>query len=88
VASCQLALDASDSESAEHALQAALADARARSALLWEVRAAKDLAQLWSEHVRREEARDLLSSAYAQFTEGFDTPDLKEVKRLLEQLRD
>ena len=88
VARCQLALDASDSESAEHALQAALADARARSALLWEVRAAKDLARLWSERVRREEARDLLSSAYARFTEGFDTPDLKDVKRLLEQLRD
>jgi hypothetical protein len=31
-------------------------------------------------------ARDLLAPVYGWFTEGFDTPDLKEVKALLEAL--
>ena len=62
------------------------ADARARSARLWELRAGTDLARLWLERGRREEARDLVSSVYDWFTEGFDTPDLKEAKVLLEEL--
>ena len=32
------------------------------------------------------EARDLLAPTYGWFTEGFDTPDLKEPKALLEEL--
>ena len=32
------------------------------------------------------EARDLLALVYAWFTEGFDTPDLKEAKALLDEL--
>ena len=35
---------------------------------------------------RRAEARDLLAPIYGWFTEGFDTPDLKEAKTLLDQL--
>ena len=35
---------------------------------------------------RREEARSALAEIYASFTEGFDTPDLKEAKTLLEEL--
>jgi hypothetical protein len=34
----------------------------------------------------RTEARDLLAPIYGWFTEGFDTPDLKEAKSLLEEL--
>ena len=30
--------------------------------------------------------RDLLAPIYRGFTEGFDTPDLKEAKALLEEL--
>src|SRR5918993_1671051 len=86
LARCRLALDASDRAGAESALQAALADARARSARLWELRAGTDLARLWLEHGRREDARDLVSSVYDWFTEGFDTPDLKEAKVLREEL--
>jgi hypothetical protein len=33
---------------------------------------------------KRGEARDLLAPIYGWFTEGFDTPDLKEAKALLE----
>jgi predicted ATPase len=35
---------------------------------------------------RRAEARDLLAPVYCWFTEGFDTPDLKDAKALLDQL--
>ena len=32
-------------------------------------------------------ARDLLAPVYGWFTEGFDTPDFKEAKVLLDELR-
>ena len=33
-----------------------------------------------------QQARELLAPVYGWFTEGFDTPDLKEAKALLEEL--
>jgi hypothetical protein len=33
------------------------------------------------------EARDVLSSIYGRFSEGFDTRDLKEAKAVLAQLQ-
>jgi predicted ATPase len=41
---------------------------------------------LWQAQGRRAEARELLSSVYGWFTEGFDTPDLVEAGALLEEL--
>ena len=35
---------------------------------------------------KREEARELLAPVYGWFTEGFDTRDLKEAKKLLDEL--
>ena len=35
---------------------------------------------------RRAEARDLLAPTYGWFTEGFDIPDLKDAKTLLDEL--
>ncbi len=35
---------------------------------------------------KRQEAHNLLAPVYDWFTEGFDTPDLKEAKALLEEL--
>jgi hypothetical protein len=32
-----------------------------------------------------QQARELLARVYGWFTEGFDTPDLKEAKALLEE---
>ena len=43
------------------------------------------LARLLGEQGRRAEAFDLLAPIYG-FTEGFDTPDLKEAKTLLDEL--
>jgi predicted ATPase len=34
----------------------------------------------------KEEARRLLAEIYGWFTEGFDTPDLREARALLEEL--
>jgi predicted ATPase len=50
------------------------------------LRAATSLARLWSEQGQRDAARDLLAPIYAWFTEGFDTPVLKEAKALLDEL--
>jgi predicted ATPase len=44
------------------------------------------LARLRRDQGRGAEARDLLAPVYDWFTEGFDTPDLKEAKALLSEL--
>jgi predicted ATPase len=64
----------------------ALSIARDQEAKLWELRAAVSLARLRHDQDRHSEARDLLALVYNWFTEGFDTPDLKEAKALLEEL--
>jgi predicted ATPase len=70
----------------ETCFRAALAVARKQEARGFELRAATSLARLWCEHDRRAEARSLLTPVYGWFTEGFDTPDLKEAKALLNEL--
>jgi class 3 adenylate cyclase/predicted ATPase len=64
----------------------ALAIARSQQAKSWELRASTSLARLWRDQGKRTEARDLLAPICGWFTEGFDTPDLKEAKALLEEL--
>jgi predicted ATPase len=60
--------------------------ARNHGALLWELRAATNLARLWQGGDRVVEARELLLRVYGQFREGFATPDLLEAKALLSAL--
>ena len=60
--------------------------AQEQEAKLWELRAALSLARLRRDQGRCAEARDLLAPIYGWFTEGFDTPDLKETKALLDEL--
>jgi len=81
-----LLLSMRDSIAAEDSYRRALAVAQQQSAKFWELRAAVDLARLWLNQGKRTEARDLLAPIYEWFTEGFDTPVLKEAKALLEQL--
>jgi predicted ATPase len=57
-----------------------------RAVKLWELRAATSLARLCREQDRGPEARDVLVPVYGWFTEGFDTPDLKDAKALLDEL--
>ena len=55
-----------------------------QGAKFWELRAAVNLALLRREQGRHGEARDLLAPVYGWFTEGFDTPDLKDAKALVD----
>ncbi len=75
------------SDAAEELYHKALSIAKEQEAKLWELRAAASLARLRRDQGRRAEARDLLAPVYGWFTEGFDTPDLKEAKALLDELR-
>jgi predicted ATPase len=75
-----------DQGAAETSFRDAINVARQRSAKTWELRASTSLARLWLDQGKRTEARDLLAPIYGWFTEGFDTPDLKEAKALLEEL--
>ena len=77
---------AGDRAAAERSYQQALAVARRQSAKPFELRAASSLARLWCCQGRRTEARDLLAPIYGWFTEGFDTPDFKDAKALLDTL--
>ena len=82
----QLLLRQGHSEAAEELYRKALSIAEEQEAKLWELRAAVSLARLRRDQGRRAEARDLLAPVYGWFTEGFDTPDLKEAKALLDEL--
>ena len=82
----QLLLRQGHSEAAEEFYHRALDIAREQEAKLWELRAAVSLARLRWDQGRRVAARDLLAPVYGWFTEGFDTPDLKDAKVLLETL--
>jgi predicted ATPase len=75
-----------DPAKAEESFRTALAIAREQGTRGYELRAATSLARLWGEQGRRGEARDLLAPLYGWFTEGFDTADLKDAKRLLDEL--
>ena len=66
----------------------AIAITRTQGARSLELRATRDLARLWRDQGKRDEARDLVASVYGWFTEGFDTLDLKEAKALLDELHD
>ena len=84
----QLLLRQGHSDDAEELYRKALSIAREQEAKLWELRAASSLARHWHDHGHRAEARDLLAPIYGWFTEGFDTPDLKDAKALLDELGD
>jgi class 3 adenylate cyclase/predicted ATPase len=82
----RLLLRQGHSEAAEELYRKALSVARGQEAKLWELRAAASLARLWHNQGHLAEARDLLALVYAWFIEGFDTPDLKDAKALLDDL--
>jgi predicted ATPase len=60
--------------------------ARGQEARSWELRATTSLARLWQRQGRREEARQFLGETHAWFSEGFETPDLRDAHALLGEL--
>jgi class 3 adenylate cyclase/predicted ATPase len=81
-----LLLQQGHSEAAEGLYRKAFSIAEQQRAKLWELRAATSLARLRRDQSRRAEGREVLAPVYGWFTEGFDTPDLKDAKALLDQL--
>ncbi len=71
---------------AESYFERALTVSRQQQAKSWELRAAMNMARLWRDQGKPQQARELLAPVYGWFTEGFDTRDLKEAKVLLDTL--
>ena len=76
-----------DAAKARACFNRALMIARAQRAKSWELRAAISMARLWRDEGKQHDAHDLLAPIYGWFTEGFDTLDLKEAKRLSDALK-
>ena len=75
-----------DTAKADASFERALLVARQQQAKSWELRAAMNLARLWRDQGKAQQARELLAAVYGWFTEGFETRDLKEAKALLDEL--
>ena len=71
---------------AEAEFRRALDMAHRQKAKFDELQASKGLARLWQMQGKKDEAREILANIYGCFTEGFDTPNLKEARELLEEL--
>jgi predicted ATPase len=67
-------------------LSKAISTARSQGARFFELRSATSLARLWRDDGRRAEGHALLAPIYSWFTEGFNTPDLRDAKALLDEL--
>jgi predicted ATPase/DNA-binding winged helix-turn-helix (wHTH) protein len=72
---------------AEHCFVQSLEWSRRQAARSWELRAALDLAALWAGDGQRGRAQAVLQPVFEQFTEGFDTTDVKAAKQLLATLQ-
>jgi adenylate cyclase len=70
---------------AESNLEKAIEIAHQQGARSWELRAAVSLAKMWRKQDRLAEGRQLLQKVLAGFTEGFDTPELKEAVELFDE---
>lgn len=79
-------LAAGGEREAEACLRESIAQAGTSGALSWRLRSATDLARLWAERSRTEDAANLLRPIYAEFTEGFGTRDVVAARTLLASL--
>jgi class 3 adenylate cyclase/tetratricopeptide (TPR) repeat protein len=73
-------------DEAERSYRMALKVAREQAARMWELRAACDLARMLREQGRQAEAREFIAPIHRWFSEGFDIPELRKSKALLEGL--
>jgi tetratricopeptide (TPR) repeat protein len=82
----ELQLSQGEMELREASYREAIELAQTLGAKAWGLRAAMSRARLLRDTGRNVDARTMLSAIYRQFTEGFDTADLKDAKVLLGQL--
>ena len=82
----ELQLASGNADAAEADFRDAIALAQKIGAKAWELRAAMSLVRMLRKRGDLAEARDLLIPLFASFTEGFDTPDLKDAKILLDEM--
>ena len=76
-----------NTDASEECFNLALKIARQQQAKMLELRAAVSLARIQAGTGRHDEARGVLSTIYEWFTEGLDTPDLRDAKALLDELK-
>jgi TolB-like protein/Tfp pilus assembly protein PilF len=72
---------------AEECFHQAIQVAQRQQAKSPELRAMMSLARLWQRQGKTAVAQQMLAKIYGWFTEGFDTPDLKDAKALLDELQ-
>jgi hypothetical protein len=70
----------------ERCFETALVLSRQRAAKSLELRAATSLSLLWLEQGKHAEARELLTPVYNWFNEGFELPDLRDARALIDNL--
>lgn len=75
-----------DETGAETCFNKAIEIARKQSAKSLELRAVMSLCRLWGKQGKKEKAHQTLTKIFNWFTEGFDTFDLVEARKLLEEL--
>jgi adenylate cyclase len=75
-------------DQAEACFHTAITEAQQSGARFLELRATVSLARLWAGQGKHAEARQALADVYGWFSEGFDTPDLRAAKALLDTLSD
>ncbi len=70
---------------AEACFHKSLEVARSQSARSWELRGAMSLGKLWHDRGKLEDARQILAQVYQKFTQGFENPDLRDARALLDR---
>jgi predicted ATPase len=79
-----LAVSSRNAAAAEASIMTSLDCARTQSALGWQLRSATALFHLWLDQGRPDAARRMLTGIYEQFTEGFETIDVRAARALLD----
>jgi predicted ATPase/energy-coupling factor transporter ATP-binding protein EcfA2 len=72
-------------QESESCFSRAIQIARRQKAKSLELRATVSLCKLWQQQGKEKKTRRALEKIYSWFSEGFDTPDLKTAKRLLDE---
>ena len=71
----------------EKEFKKALKLAKDQSARTYEIRSTMDIARLWHQQKKSEQAFELLKNCFDSFTEGFDSVDLKEARHLMHKIK-